>query len=94
MDLVPDCTADEVGMVVGDTEDVDDCDFIGRANFCDFDELVMMRDQQVTNLQFPRWHKLILPRHKERMLRRRFAYSSRQLVLKATLLAKDCNHKG
>ena len=45
--------ADEVGVVVGDEDVVDGCDFIGRADRFDRNQLAIVADELVTRFELP-----------------------------------------
>ena len=88
----PDCTAYEVGVVVGDSEVVDGGDFIGAVDGVDLDEFAVVGDQVVASLDLSGGDEVVLRRDVERVLDRRLASSSTHMALKATKLAKDCSH--
>lgn len=56
----PDCTTDEISVVVGDAEVVDGGKFIGWANLGDFDQLVVTGYQKIADLKLPSRYEFFL----------------------------------
>jgi hypothetical protein len=72
----PDCTAYEVGVVVGDSEVVDGGDFIGAVDGVDLDEFAVVGDQVVARFDLSGGDEVVLRRDVERVLDRRLDRSA------------------